>query len=307
MLLCLALCGTVFTAAQSSNAPATWWPDASTGLMWSGQTMKGRMNWKEANDYCSSLQFGGYSGWRLPTLDEINTIVYYKHYKGEWQRTCKSVNARPLDVNDKDCENEYSPSYDSLQFTLGTRDLYASTLWTSNMYNNQRAWVVMAGQIRGVPSFMHSLVDKPDHNHFGVILTRRLMNSALCTRPIEADLLQIAINAEASRPVPDVLALKAYLPLSKAHQAYMDGQFQESIDLAKSALLVKPDFAPAYWAMGLSYGKLGQWDLAMSNFEAALKIDKDYGDAKSFQKWAKESQKAAKTGKRIKTQSPEWY
>jgi tetratricopeptide (TPR) repeat protein len=87
----------------------------------------------------------------------------------------------------------------------------------------------------------------------------------------------------------------------------MDCQFQESIDLAKSALLVKPDFAPAYWAMGLSYGKLGQWDLAMSNFEAALKIDKDYGDAKSFQKWAKESQKAAKTGKRIKTQSPEWY
>jgi hypothetical protein len=44
----------------------------------------------------------------------------------------------------------------------------------------------------------------------------------------------------------------------------------------------------------------GQWDLAITNLEIALKIDKDYGDAKDSLKWAKDGQKAAKTGGRIK-------
>jgi tetratricopeptide (TPR) repeat protein len=123
---------------------------------------------------------------------------------------------------------------------------------------------------------------------------------------MEPDLLQIAKDAQPNRPVPDVLTLKAYIPLNKARQSYQAGQYQESINQAKNALLVKPDFVPAYWAIGISYGRSGQWDLAITNLETALKIDKDYGDAKDALKWATESQKAAKSGGRIKALDPQW-
>ena len=123
---------------------------------------------------------------------------------------------------------------------------------------------------------------------------------------MEAEILQFAKDAQVNVPVPDILTLKAYVPLNKARIAFHAGQYQESIDQAKNALWVKSDFAPAYWGMGISYGMMGQWDFAITNLEAALKIDKDYGDAKDALKWAKEGQKAAKSGGKIKTQSPQW-
>jgi hypothetical protein len=46
--------------------------------------------------------------------------------------------------------------------------------------------------------------------------------------------------------------------------------------------------------------------LAITNLEAALKIDKDYGAAKDALKWAKEGQSAAKKGKCPKAQNPQW-
>ncbi len=45
---------------------------------------------------------------------------------------------------------------------------------------------------------------------------------------------------------------------------------------------------------------LDRWDLAATNLKTALKIDKNYGDAKSALKWAKEGQEAAKHGKSSK-------
>jgi tetratricopeptide (TPR) repeat protein len=123
---------------------------------------------------------------------------------------------------------------------------------------------------------------------------------------MEADLAQVAKDAQVDHPVQDVLTLKAYGPLNKARQAYQIGQYQESIAQAKNALLVKPDFAPAYWAMGISYGSMRQWDEAIANLGAALKLDKRYSDARDSLKWAKQGQSAAKKGKSPKLQSPEW-
>jgi tetratricopeptide (TPR) repeat protein len=123
---------------------------------------------------------------------------------------------------------------------------------------------------------------------------------------MEADLLQIAKDAQVNSPVQDLQTLKANVPLNQARQAYQAGQFQESIDQAKIALGLKPNLAPAYWGRGISYGMLGQWDLSISNLEAALKIDKGYSDAKDSLKWAKEGQKAAKKGDGSKAQSPQW-
>lgn len=108
------------------------------------------------------------------------------------------------------------------------------------------------------------------------------------------------------KPVQDLLSLKASIPLTKARLAYQAGQYQESIAEAQNAVLIKPDFATAYWAIGISYGMLGQSNLAITNLKTALKIDKNYGDAKSALKWALDSQKAANKGKNSKLQDPQW-
>jgi tetratricopeptide (TPR) repeat protein len=129
---------------------------------------------------------------------------------------------------------------------------------------------------------------------------------ALCTRPMEADLLQIAKDAQVVYPVQDILTLKANIPLTKARLAYQADNFQESIAQSKNALFIKSEFAPAYWAIGISYGRLGQWDLAITNLQEAINIDNGYGDAKDALKWAKQGQKAAGKGESPKAQSPLW-
>jgi tetratricopeptide (TPR) repeat protein len=125
-------------------------------------------------------------------------------------------------------------------------------------------------------------------------------------RSIDTDLLQIAKDAQVSQPVRDLLTLKANVPLNKARQAFQARDYQAAIAQAQSALAIKPDLAPAYWGIGISYGSLGQWDQAISNLESALRIDKGYGDAKDSLQWAKDNQKAPKHGKAAKDKPPLW-
>lgn len=62
--------------------------DNKTGLMWKkcseGQILKNNIcsgkakqyEWQEAFDYAKTVNFAGYSDWRLPTVQELNTLVY---------------------------------------------------------------------------------------------------------------------------------------------------------------------------------------------------------------------------------------
>ena len=266
---CLMAFGAQFLNAQT---PTTWWPDPSTGLMWTGQVSagpKGRgMTWQEAKGYCSSLQLGGYSGWRLPTLDEIKGISYIARIIPDY----------------------YYPPYEGVGLE-GIDSEGHSYIWTSTTSGNDDAWELSLGTPSGGAFITIPLTEKV---------------GAVCNRIAEADLLQVASDAQVSSPVSDILALKANVPLTKAELAYQAGQYQECIAQAKKALLLKPDFAPAYWAIGISYGMLGQWDLANTNLETSLKINKSYGDAKDGLKWAQQGRKAAKKGKNLRMQSPQW-
>ena len=50
--------------------------DVSTGLMW--QTSERRSSWKEAREYMDKLNsesYGGYSDWRLPTVEELASLL----------------------------------------------------------------------------------------------------------------------------------------------------------------------------------------------------------------------------------------
>jgi hypothetical protein len=50
--------------------------DNLTGLMWTknGNLPNGAMTWDQAIDYCNNLTLGGYSDWRLPNVNELESL-----------------------------------------------------------------------------------------------------------------------------------------------------------------------------------------------------------------------------------------
>ena len=53
--------------------------DARTGLIWSRATLSGgRRNWKDAQTAAAACTLGGFSDWRLPTVQELLSIVDYE-------------------------------------------------------------------------------------------------------------------------------------------------------------------------------------------------------------------------------------
>ena len=60
--------------ARADTALNSTWTDTSTGLMWAKMDNGSDVDWKQATAYCSNLQLAGYSGWRLPTIQELQGI-----------------------------------------------------------------------------------------------------------------------------------------------------------------------------------------------------------------------------------------
>ncbi len=48
--------------------------DLNTGLMWQMVPIKQGFTWQGAQDYCESLELGGYSDWRVPSAKELYSI-----------------------------------------------------------------------------------------------------------------------------------------------------------------------------------------------------------------------------------------
>lgn len=100
--------------------------DTKTKLVWQRATSKKKYNWKDAATYCHNLRLGGYSsGWRLPTQDELLSIVeVHKDAQG----------------------NLVGPQIDSVAFPntpYKQEDTYG-TFWSSSRVatNSDSAWVV---------------------------------------------------------------------------------------------------------------------------------------------------------------------
>lgn len=70
LLVFLAILG----KAQSSQDGRDSWTDPSTGLTWAARDNGKDLSWKGAVKYCRNLSIGGYSDWRLATLDELRGI-----------------------------------------------------------------------------------------------------------------------------------------------------------------------------------------------------------------------------------------
>jgi len=73
------------TSGQSGSATANRFKDRgdgtildrNTGLLWlkSGKSTLGAITWQEAGAFCSGLQYAGFTDWRLPTKEELASIV----------------------------------------------------------------------------------------------------------------------------------------------------------------------------------------------------------------------------------------
>ena len=88
----------------------------------------------------------------------------------------------------------------------------------------------------------------------------------------------------ATQPTPE-----HYLNLSDLyHQAR---RYQDSIDAAKKALRLKPDYAEAYNNIAASYEDMRQWDQAIEAAQQALRIKPDFQLAKNNLAWAQSQKK----------------
>jgi hypothetical protein len=54
--------------------------DHKTGLLWQRADDGQTRNWRVAKEYCEDLVLGGYDDWRLPLINELETIVDYSRY-----------------------------------------------------------------------------------------------------------------------------------------------------------------------------------------------------------------------------------
>jgi hypothetical protein len=52
--------------------------DTKTGLMWASKDNGKDINWEDAKQYCENYRGGGYTDWRMPTLEELSGIYDLK-------------------------------------------------------------------------------------------------------------------------------------------------------------------------------------------------------------------------------------
>jgi hypothetical protein len=84
------------------------WEDSETGLMWTVEDNGSDLNWSQSQNYCESLTLGGYTDWRLPTLEEL--------------------------------ENLYDANASKQYKAKGPINLKAASLWSGTRNNSGDAW-----------------------------------------------------------------------------------------------------------------------------------------------------------------------
>lgn len=86
---------------------------------------------------------------------------------------------------------------------------------------------------------------------------------------------------------------EAYLDLSlRYHQA---GKYRESIDAARQALRLRPNYAEAYNNMAAAYEELSMWDDAIAAAQQAVRLKPDFTLARNNLAWSLEQRKKAAT------------
>ena len=90
LMITIILCaGTCAVMGQDSKAAAgedkALWKDGATGLTWTTKDNGSSVSPNQAIDYCGKLRSGGYSDWRMPTIDELEALYDSKLSKQQYK------------------------------------------------------------------------------------------------------------------------------------------------------------------------------------------------------------------------------
>ena len=73
LLMLILLCCTAQMAVSQKPASDVW-KDSATGLTWAAKDNGTSVSLGGAREYCTGLRTGGFSDWRLPTIDELMNL-----------------------------------------------------------------------------------------------------------------------------------------------------------------------------------------------------------------------------------------
>ncbi len=271
--LFLLLVGSTSCVAQAwPKTPATWWPDSTTGLMWTGTPLGyPQVSFVNASSMCENLVLDGYSKWRIPTMQEYEGVSKPVTAYGTVLNTHPGHPRAQATV-----ETNYSDvgQLQNLKFVTVADGLWTSTPGAPGDFLIWNQW-------NEAPSH------KPDFTEDSLL--------TFCVRPMEPELLDIAKEAHPSTPVSGMAVLKALVILGKSEDAMAAGSFQEAVDDAKQVLLIYPKHEQGLEDLALAYSYMGQWDQAIQTLQTAEGYTKKYPPFVSQMKWTLAAQKEAAT------------
>ena len=75
LMLTLTACSDDSTECATEPVVASVWTDPQTGLIWQADLPETYATWRQAVDYCDTLNLDGQQDWRLPHISELRTLL----------------------------------------------------------------------------------------------------------------------------------------------------------------------------------------------------------------------------------------
>jgi hypothetical protein len=154
MLIFLILVTAVYSAKSYRVLSRGSVRDNSTNLIWTRCSLstdnkpiysfqcngeKKLYSWNEAVDVCSNLIHEGRSDWRLPSIKELQTIIFYYHYVTGDQNYSQTVeDVFPNTVTQNDIQTDFSAFWQAYCVSNTCHLHY----WSSTPFDANTSWAV---------------------------------------------------------------------------------------------------------------------------------------------------------------------
>jgi len=114
--------------------------DKQTGLIWERSPDTTKMHWSSARGYCSDKEVGGRKGWRLPTIEELLSLVDTNESNPALPSGHPFTNVQSRFY----CSSFSDVAYPDIQY--GVNFLYGKESSTFFEGNYVRVWCVLSGK-----------------------------------------------------------------------------------------------------------------------------------------------------------------
>jgi len=136
------------TNKSYNNENKKVWNDKKSGLMWQKDINREEFTWNQARIYCNSLSLGQYSGWRMPSINELLTLGNIPLQKTNSQLSIEEngkilINWFSKNKN-KGLPNKYSKTKVSFikKELLFSMNFEYQTFWSSSIEALYEPWIV---------------------------------------------------------------------------------------------------------------------------------------------------------------------